>query len=145
MSSSVLVIDDSLTVRMDLKSAFEGGGYSCALAASLAEGRAALLEARFNLIVLDVQLPDGDGVEFLAELKAEPDTRSIPVILLSLEADVRARVRGLTTGADEYVAKPYEKGYLLSCAEELIRVARSDRTIDKPPSLLVIDPSDRLP
>ena len=142
MSSSVLVIDDSLTVRMDLKSAFEGGGYSCALAASLAEGRAALLEARFNLIVLDVQLPDGDGVEFLAELKAEPDTRSIPVILLSLEADVRARVRGLTTGADEYVAKPYEKGYLLSCAEELIRVARSDRTIDKPPSLLVIDPSD---
>ena len=70
MSSSVLVIDDSLTVRMDLKSAFEGGGYACALAASLAEGRAALLEARFNLIVLDVQLPDGDGVEFLAELKA---------------------------------------------------------------------------
>ena len=142
MSSSVLVIDDSLTVRMDLKSAFETGGYSCALAASLAEGRAALLESRFNLIVLDVQLPDGDGVEFLAELKAAPDTRSIPVILLSLEADVRARVRGLTTGADEYVGKPYEKGYLLSCAQELIRVARSDRTIDKPPSLLVIDPSD---
>jgi CheY-like chemotaxis protein len=51
-------------------------------------------------------------------------------------------VRGLTTGADEYVAKPYEKGYLLSCAQELIRVARSDRTIDRPPSLLVIDPSD---
>jgi len=142
MSSTVLVIDDSLTVRMDLKAAFEGGGYACALAASLAEGRAALLEGLFNLIVLDVQLPDGDGVEFLAELKAEPDTRSIPVILLSLEADVRARVRGLTTGADEYVAKPYERGYLLSCAEELIRVARSDRAIDKPPSLLVIDPSD---
>ena len=55
---------------MDLKSAFEAGGYSCALAATLAEGRAALLESRFNLIVLDVQLPDGDGVEFLAELKA---------------------------------------------------------------------------
>jgi CheY-like chemotaxis protein len=142
MSSSVLVIDDSLTVRMDLKSAFEAGGYSCALAASLAEGRAALLESRFNLIVLDVQLPDGDGVEFLAELKAAPETRSIPVILLSLEADVRARVRGLTTGANEYVGKPYEKGYLLSCAQELIRVARFDRTIDKPPSLLVIDPSD---
>jgi CheY-like chemotaxis protein len=142
MSSSVLVIDDSLTVRIDLKSAFEAGGYSCALAASLAEGRAALLESRFNLIVLDVQLPDGDGVEFLAELKAAPETRSIPVILLSLEADVRARVRGLTTGANEYVGKPYEKGYLLSCAQELIRVARFDRTIDKPPSLLVIDPSD---
>ena len=51
-------------------------------------------------------------------------------------------MRGLTTGADEYVGKPYEKRYLLSCAEELIRVARSDRTSDKPPSLLVIDPSE---
>jgi CheY-like chemotaxis protein len=142
MSSAVLVIDDSLTVRMDLKTAFESSGYSCAVAASLTEGRAALSECRFSLIVLDVQLPDGDGVEFLAELKAAADTRAIPVILLSLEADVRARVRGLTTGADEYVGKPYEKGYLLSCAQELIRASRADRTADQAPSLLVIDPSD---
>jgi len=106
MSSSVLVIDDSLTVRMDLKSAFEGGGYDCTLAATLAAGRAALEKNLFDLIVLDVQLPDGDGVGFLSELKATVETRPIPVILLSLEADVRARVRGLSTGADEYVGKP---------------------------------------
>jgi CheY-like chemotaxis protein len=141
MSSSVLVVDDSLTVRMDLKTAFEGAGYVCALAASLAEGRAALLECRFALIVLDVQLPDGDGVEFLADLKAATDTRAIPVILLSLEADVRARVRGLTTGANEYVGKPYDKGYLLSCAQELISARRS-RPAGEPTSLLVIDPSE---
>ena len=77
-----------------------------------------------------------------SELKATTETRAIPVILLSLEADVRARVRGLTTGADEYVGKPYEKGYLLSCADELIRVARSDRTVASTPNLLVIDPSE---
>src|ERR1700686_4406322 len=123
MSSSVLVIDDSLTVRMDLKTAFEAGGYACTAATTLAAGRAALNEGLFNLIVLDVQLPDGNGVEFLAELKAAAETRAIPVILLSLEADVRARVRGLTTGADEYVGKPYEKGYLLSYANELVRAA----------------------
>ena len=127
MSSSVLVIDDSLTVRMDLKSAFETGGYACTLAATLAAGRAALREGIFNLIVLDVQLPDGDGVSFLSELKATIETRAIPVIMLSLEADVRARVRGLTTGADEYVGKPYDKGYLLGCADELIRSRRSTR------------------
>jgi CheY-like chemotaxis protein len=142
MSSTLLVIDDSLTVRMDLKAAFDGAGYLCSVTGTLAEGRAILLAGNFDLIVLDVQLPDGDGVEFLAELKAAADTRAIPVILLSLEADVRARVRGLTNGADEYVGKPYEKNYVLSCAQELIRLARAERTVDKPPSLLVIDPSD---
>ncbi len=142
MSSSVLVIDDSLTVRMDLKTAFEAGGYACTVATTLAAGRAALHKSLFDLIVLDVQLPDGDGVEFLAELKAAAETRAIPVILLSLEADVRARVRGLTTGADEYVGKPYEKGYLLSCANELVRAGRSGQAVHQPPSLLVIDPSE---
>ena len=143
MSSSVLVIDDSLTVRMDLKGAFEGGGYDCSLAATLAAGRAALEKSLFDLIVLDVQLPDGDGVGFLSELKATVETRPIPVILLSLEADVRARVRGLSTGADEYVGKPYDKGYLLSCAAELISDRRSNATGHQLPNLLVIDPSEK--
>src|SRR5580698_2357892 len=125
MGSSVLVIDDSLTVRMDLKTAFESYGYFCALAATLAAGRTALHNSLFNLIVLDVQLPDGDGIEFLAELKAADQTRAIPVILLSSEADARARVRGLTTGAEEYVGKPYDKGYLLRCANELVRASHS--------------------
>ena len=142
MTSSVLVIDDSLTVRMDLKGAFEAGGYQCTLAASLAEGRAALQKSLFDLIVLDVQLPDGDGVGFLSELKATVETRAIPVILLSLEADVRARVRGLTTGADEYVGKPYDKGYLLSCANELISARRTNASVQQLPNLLVIDPSE---
>ncbi|HWJ41543.1 MAG TPA: response regulator, partial [Candidatus Limnocylindrales bacterium] len=70
ISSRVLVVDDSLTVRMDLKGAFEGGGYACTLAATLAAGRAALQDNLFDLIVLDVLLPDGNGVDFLAELKA---------------------------------------------------------------------------
>lgn len=142
MISSVFVIDDSLTVRMDLKRAFEAGGYVCTLAATLTEGRAALHKAVFDLIVLDVQLPDGDGVGFLSELKATLETRPIPVILLSLEADVRARVRGLTTGADEYVGKPYDKRYVLSCANELISARRSNAEARHLPNLLVIDPSE---
>jgi DNA-binding response OmpR family regulator len=124
---------------MDLKKAFEAGGWACSEAATLAAGRDALRNGIFNLIVLDVQLPDGDGVSFLSELKATVVTRTIPVILLSLEADVRARVRGLTTGADEYVGKPYDKGYLLSCANELISRCQSNLTVHQ---LLVIDPSE---
>ncbi|HEX3409492.1 MAG TPA: response regulator, partial [Candidatus Binataceae bacterium] len=140
--ASVLVIDDSLTVRMDLKAAFEAGGYTCGLAATLAAGRETLQQSLFDLIVLDVQFPDGDGVEFLAELKLAAETSAIPVILLSVEADVRARVRGLVTGADEYVGKPYEKGYLLRCANELVRARRAGNGGREPLSLLVIDPSE---
>ena len=142
MNSSVLVIDDSLTVRMDLKAAFETGGYACTVADTLAAGRAVLQKSTFDLIVLDVQLPDGDGVAFLSHLKAAVETREIPVILLSLEVDVRARVRGLTTGADEYVGKPYDKGYLLTCANELISSRLSNRTVRQLPNLLVIDPNE---
>jgi CheY-like chemotaxis protein len=141
MSASVLVIDDSLTVRMDLKAAFEADGFACTLARTLTEGRAAL-QSRFDLIVLDVQLPDGDGVEFLAELKAAASTRATPIILLSVEADVRARVRGLTTGADEYVGKPYEKAYLLRCANALVHASDADQGARQTENLLVIDPSE---
>ncbi len=141
-SSSVLVIDDSLIVRMGLKTAFEADGYACTVASTLAAGREALRQSLFDLIVLDVQLPDGDGVEFLAELKIAAQTRAIPVILLSVEADVRARVRGLVTGADEYVGKPYEKGYLLRCANELVRARRAGKEARQPLSLLAIDPSE---
>ena len=139
MTSRVLVIDDSLTVRMDLKKAFEAAGFACTVARRLAAGRAALHAHRFKLIVLDVQLPDGDGIELLAELKASEETRGIPVILLSVEADVRARVRGLMTGADEYVGKPYKKDYLLRCANELVRARRSGPAVSEPVNLLVID------
>ena len=127
---------------MDLKAAFEAGGYECTLAATLGAGRAALRKSLFDLIVLDVQLTDGDGVAFLSELKATVETRAIPVILLSLEADVRARVRGLTTGADEYVGKPYDKAYLLRCSSELISGRRSNAGARQLPNLLVIDPSE---
>jgi len=142
MKSNVLVIDDSLTVRMDLKTAFVSGGFACSVVATLSAGRAALHNSPFDLIVLDVQLPDGDGVEFLAELKAASETRAIPVILLSVEADVRSRVRGLMTGADEYIGKPYEKGYLLRCANDLVRASRSEPAVPQPLNLLVIDPSE---
>ena len=144
VSSSVLVIDDSLTVRMDLKAAFDAGGFACTVVPSLTDGRAVLQQNRFDLIVLDVQLPDGDGVDFLAELKATPSTRAIPVILLSVEADVRSRVRGLMTGAEEYVGKPYEKAYLLRCANALIHAAETGPASPHHVSLLVIDPSETL-
>src|SRR5262245_58171427 len=114
MTSPVLIVDDSLTVRMDLGAAFEEAGFLPPLCASLAEARAAIGKVSFPLVVLDILLPDGDGVDFLKEIKSNPATASVAVLLLSTEVEVRDRVRGLTTGADGYVGKPYDTPTLIA-------------------------------
>src|SRR5207253_1842209 len=98
-SGAILIVDDSLTVRMDLAEAFEAAGFDAVPCASLAEARTALTTGEVRLLVLDVLLPDGDGVDFLRELRSG-DRSSLPVLMLSTEAEVKDRIRGITTGAD---------------------------------------------
>jgi PAS domain S-box-containing protein len=138
---SVLIVDDSLTVRMDLSEAFEGAGFVVTPCATLQDARAALSNKSFRLIVLDVLLPDGDGIEFLGQLKADPDTASVPVMLLSTEIQVGDRVRGLKTGADEYIGKPYDAGYVVARGKELIGSVRGAEGPDARMTILVIDDS----
>src|SRR5262249_35398580 len=95
---SVLVVDDSLTVRMDLTEALQAGGLKAGACASLGEARDALATGSIAMAILDVLLPDGDGLELLQEIRATPATASMPVLMLSTEADVRDRIRGLRTG-----------------------------------------------
>ena len=78
-------------------------------------------------MVLDVVLPDGDGVELLGEIRAQPRSATLPVSALSTEAEVNDRIRGLHTGADEYVGKPYDAGYVVSRARELVASPGADR------------------
>jgi DNA-binding response OmpR family regulator len=141
VSDSVLVVDDSLTVRMDLAGALTAAGLHAVPCPTLEDARTAMHRERFSLVILDVLLPDGDGVEFLRELRA-PDAEPLPVILLSTEAEVRDRVRGLSTGADDYVGKPYDTNYIVARVHELVRRDRRDRgaTAEKS-TILVIDDS----
>jgi DNA-binding response OmpR family regulator len=120
VTARILVVDDSMTVRMDLVDLLGDAGFDGVGCASIAAARAELKNAPFHLILLDVLLPDGDGVDFLVELRNEEATRAVPIVLLSTEAEVRDRVRGLGHGADEYLGKPYDATYLLSRARSLL-------------------------
>lgn len=141
MKPEVLIVDDSLTVRMDLDGAFRDAGFATTPCGTVAAAREALSRSVASLIVLDVLLPDADGIEFLAEIRAAPVTANIPVILLSTEAEARDRIRGLTTGADEYVGKPYDATQVIARARELVR-KRGDSGLATPSStVLVIDDS----
>ncbi|WP_242338093.1 MULTISPECIES: response regulator [Anaeromyxobacter] len=138
--SAVLVVDDSLTVRMHLEEAFSAAGFEPVLAADVASARRALASRPFALAVLDVLLPDGDGLELLAEIKGSPQHAGTPVVLLSTEAEVQHRVRGLQTGADEYVGKPYDAAQVVARARELVRRrAGADLGAAARPVLLVDD------
>ena len=135
---TVLIVDDSLTVRMDLHEAFVADGFRSILCADGAEARAAFTGAQFDVAVLDVLLPDADGVELLRELRARPGREHTVTVLLSSEAEVADRLHGLRTGADEYVGKPYDAGYVVARARQLLGEdpLRDDRT-----TVLVIDDS----
>ncbi|HEY3495487.1 MAG TPA: response regulator [Polyangiaceae bacterium] len=136
MNETVLVVDDSLTVRMDLADALAGAGFRALPCATATEARSKLEVEHVDVAILDVVLPDGDGIEFLRELRAGAGA-SVAILLLSSEAEVRDRIRGLTTGADEYVGKPYDVGYVIAKVQEL---ASRRRDHDGGP-LLVIDDS----
>ena len=141
MIPSALIVDDSLTVRMDLKDAFETAGFAARLCATVSEAREALAHETFAVLVLDVILPDADGVDFLAEVRRGSRTPAIPIMLLSTEAEVRDRIRGLETGADEYIGKPYDTAYVVARAKELVRKQRALPPADARTTVLVIDDS----
>lgn len=140
MKKPVIIVDDSLTVRMDLDARFCEAGFETVLCAHAASARAAVQSHAAGLIVLDVVLPDADGVDLLAEFRAAPNTRDTPIIMLSSHAELADRLRGLKSGADEYVGKPYDADHLMSRAHELLQAAQ-DAASSTVPLVLVVDDS----
>src|SRR6478735_6786064 len=140
MKALVLIVDDSLTVRMDLSEAFEAAGFSTLLASSVAEARTILATQPVSALILDVILPDEDGIELLREIRATRATDAPFVLLLSSEADVRDRIRGLRVGADDYVGKPYDTEYVIARVRELLR-SRQPIELPTRQTILIIDDS----
>jgi PAS domain S-box-containing protein len=139
MSGVVLIVDDSLTVRMDLVEAFTAEGMRAIGCETIAAAREALAREPVGLIVLDVLLPDGNGIELAKEIRGTPGGKAIPILLLSTEAEVRDRIRGLVTGSDDYVGKPYDREYVVARARELLRGGKDP--IPRKSTILVIDDS----
>lgn len=139
MNEAVVIVDDSLTVRMDLADAFREAGFLALPCSNVAEARAALAQAPASVFILDVLLPDGDGVDLLREIRNSPSGAAAIIVMLSSEAEVKDRVRGLQTGADEYVGKPYDTGYLVARVRELLQSRQ--RSEAGGTTILVIDDS----
>lgn len=118
--STIMIVDDSLTVRMDLAEALNDAGFHPVLCESIAEARIALRTQPIALAILDIHLPDGDGVELLAQIRKDFTLGELPVLMLSTEAEVKDRIRGLRGGANDFVGKPYDTHHVISRIRQLI-------------------------
>lgn len=120
MSLSALVLDDSITVRTDLRGALFRAGFRVTACNSIASAKKALQGGSFDVVILDMQLPDGSGLELLRAIRGAPGDAYVPILIVSSAVDVERRVRSLGLSADDYFGKPYDVAALVARANELI-------------------------
>ncbi|MBK9259077.1 MAG: response regulator [Polyangiaceae bacterium] len=145
MKPHILVVDDSMIVRMDLRGSLTAAGFDVTVCETKRAAEELLDKQSYSAIVLDVMLPDGDGVELLRRVRDATPHADTPVIMLSAEAEIRDRVRGLSMGADEYVGKPYNIAYFIGRVRDLCRARRGHEQLEMPViacrRILVVDDS----
>lgn len=117
MTASILTVDDSASLRMAIRIALTGAGYTVTEAADGAEGLAKATETRFDLIVTDLNMPNMDGLEMIRALRQQPAQAGIPIIFLTTESDDAMKAQAKAAGATGWLVKPFQ-------AEQLIRVAQ---------------------
>lgn len=110
----ILVVEDSPTQALKLKYILEKQEYTVRLATNGVEGLEAIAERRPTLVISDVLMPEMDGYEFCTRIKGDEELSSIPVILLTTLSDPQDIIRGLESGADNFLNKPYSEEALLA-------------------------------
>ena len=121
MSSRLLLIDDDSRLTGMLGDYLRASGFVVEVAGSLSNGRARIAARPFDALVLDLMLPDGDGLDLCRELRADAHTRQLPLLMLTARGEPMDRILGLELGADDYLPKPFEPRELLARVKALLR------------------------
>ena len=113
------VVEDNAELARLLSQGLKAEGYDTDIMSTAAEARAALTATRYAALILDLGLPDGDGLSILREIRARHDP--LPVLVLTARGGVHDRVSGLRNGADDYLVKPFALEELVARLEALLR------------------------
>ncbi len=130
MSEHILMIDDDLRLSAMVGDYLRSHGYQVSTAPSLGAGRELLARQACDALVLDLMLPDGDGLDLCRELRSSPRTRAMPLLMLSARGEPTDRIVGLEIGADDYLPKPFEPRELLARVRALLRRSANSQTED---------------
>lgn len=107
MSQKILLIEDEPDIRKTLEYNISREGFDVVSASSLSDGKKQLDSSSFSLILLDLMLPDGSGLDLCREIKSDKEKLSTPIIILTAKDDEVDKVVGFELGADDYVTKPF--------------------------------------
>ena len=127
MGANILIVEDEEPLTTLLRYNLEAEGYEVDAVARGDEADTRLRETAPDLIVLDWMLPGLSGIELCRRLRARPQTQSLPIIMLTARGEESERVRGLATGADDYIVKPFSVPELLARIRALLRRASPER------------------
>ena len=125
--AKVLVVEDEEPLALLLRYNLEAEGYTVDVVHRGDEAEMAIAESSPDLIVLDWMLPGISGLELCRRLRTGKDSRTIPIILLTARSEENDRIRGLTTGADDYVVKPFSLPELMARVRAILRRTNPER------------------
>ena len=131
MTARIMIVEDEEPLTLLLRYNLEAEGYAVDTAARGDEAEVKLKEAAPDLVVLDWMLPGMSGIELCRRLRARPETERLPIIMLTARGEESERIRGLATGADDYIVKPFSVPELVARIRALLRRARPERVASK--------------
>jgi len=131
MTSRLLLIDDDARLSAMVGDYLRAAGFEVETALTLAAGRERLSANHYDALVLDLMLPDGDGLELCREVRANARTRQLPLLMLTARGEPLDRIVGLELGADDYLPKPFEPRELLARVKALLRRATPQTNSDE--------------
>lgn len=130
MSAKVLIVEDEAPLAELLRYNLEAEGFQVDHAATGEEAELIVAEDRPDLIILDWMLPSFSGVELCRRIRARQETRAIPILMLTARGEESDRIRGLSTGADDYVVKPFSLPELMARVRAILRRTAPERMAD---------------
>ena len=141
MPGRILIVEDEQAIREMVCLALSQGGYDCQEAADANEAQQRILAGLPDLILLDWMLPGMSGIDYARKLRRDKLTQGVPVIMLTARSQEEDKVRGLDTGADDYITKPFSTRELMARIKALLRRS-APQAADEPVEVrgLALDP-----
>lgn len=130
MAAKILIVEDEDALVTLLTYNLEAAGYDVAAVKSGDEALLAIDEEQPDLVILDWMLPSLSGIEICRQIRAGGATRALPVIMLTARGGEADRLRGLATGADDYIVKPFSVAEVLARVKALLRRSSPEKTSD---------------
>ncbi len=120
MSKSILIVDDSASIRQVVSMTLKGAGYEVIEACDGRDALGKLNGQRVHLMISDVNMPNMDGLSFLKEVKARPEYKFTPVIMLTTESSEDKKLQGQAAGAKAWMVKPFQPQQMLAAVSKLV-------------------------